>query len=163
MGRYIDWSDVSNRYPNMGQKADAKEGNNFYIVGAEAEVDAAASNKYVVPFIPGSVNAPDMIRDVCIDLTYWKAIGWQNKVLSKIQRDDIDRRLAGIKDGTLPLIGSGGIPTLTGAPFAYSTTQETGNVRSSFGHDEPENWSVSQELQDDESSERVGDVRGQCG
>jgi hypothetical protein len=160
MGMYIDWSDVSNRYPNMPQKADAKEGNNFYVLGAEAEVNAAASAFYAVPFIPGSVNAPDLIRDVAIDLTYYKAAGWQNEKLGPIMRKDIDRRLQGLKDGTLPLVGSGGILLVQAAGFAYSTTQEFGNPRSSFGMDAPENWSVSQDWQDGFDERRSGDPSG---
>lgn len=158
MGRYIDWTDVSNRYPNMGSRADANEGNNFYIVGAEAEVDAAASQKYAVPFIVNNTYAaPALIKDVTIDLAYWKAIGWQNEKLSKVQRDDIDRRLEGIKDGTLLLIDNSGSLLTTGPSFAYSTQQELGNPRSSFGHDAPENWSVSQDLKDTEADQRTGD------
>lgn len=157
MGMYIDWTDVSNRYPNVPQRADSKEGNNFYVLGAEAEVNSAASEKYTTPFIPGSVNAPDMIRDITIDLTYWKAVGWQNEKLSKILRDDIDRRLKGLRDGTLALVNSTGALIQTGAPFAYSTQQEFGNPRTSFGPDDPENWSVSSQYQDAIASARIGD------
>lgn len=157
MGNYIDWKDVADRYPNVPNRADTVEGNNFYVVGAEAEVNAAASSKYTVPFVPGSVNVPPLIRDVTIDLAYWKAIGWQNAKLSKIQRDDIDRRLAGIKDGSLPLATGSGTIAQTGLGFAWSTQEDIGEPRTSFGVDAPENWSVSSSWQDSFDQARVGD------
>ena len=157
MGMYIDWTDVANRYPNMANKADSREANNFYVLGAEAEVNAYASDKYTVPFLPGSVNVPDLIRDVCIDLTYWKAVGWQNPVLSKIQRDDIDRRLKGIREGSLPLVGSGGVLVVTAQGFPWSTTFDANNPHSSFGVDAPENWRVSSNWQDSFAQSREGD------
>jgi hypothetical protein len=158
MGRYIQWTDVVNRWPNVPNRVDSKEGQNFYILGAEAEVDAAASVLYTVPFVSinsGGAGIPDLITDVAIDLTYWKVAGWNNEKLAKIMRDDIDRRLNGIKDGTLRLVNSAGALMQNAGPsFAFSSA---GNYRSSFGHDNPVNWSPSQALRDDEAAEREQD------
>jgi len=154
MGWYIEFDDVANRYPKVADKAGAGpqeiEG---YILGAEAEVDAAVANIYNTPFTPGSSNAPYLVRDICIDLTYWKAMGWTNEKLGKIQKDYIDARLKAIADGTVLLTSSGGLVE-QGPVFAGATSD---GVRSSFGVDDPELWSVSSSWQDSFATAREGD------
>lgn len=161
MGMYITWTDVANRYPNISNRGDMTEGQNFYVVGAEAEVNAAASYLYSVPFLPvasGGYGIPDLIKDVAVDLTYWKAIGWNNEKLSDVLRKNIDRRLDGIKDGSLRLVGSGGVLLQNAGPaFAYSSTQELGNPRTFMGLDDPTKWSVPQSVSDTLSDQRDSD------
>jgi len=154
MSQYINFADVANRYPKVSEKVGAGvaeiEG---YIMGAEAEVDAALASIYNVPFIPGSSNVPYLVRDICIDLTYWKAMGWQNEKLGKVQKDYIDARLVAISAGKVQLTNSMGLMT-QGPAFAGATSDGT---RSSFGVDPVENWSVSEAWQDSFVNDRSGD------
>lgn len=154
MSQYIDFKDVANRYPKAADKAGAgpteMEG---YILGAESEVDAALSVLYNVPFIPGSSNVPYLVRDICVDLAYWKMSGWQNEKLGKVQKDYIDARLKKLAEGSILLVSSGGmIPQ--GQAFAGATSDGT---RSSFGVDDSVNWSVSSAWQDSFAADREGD------
>lgn len=154
MGWYIEFDDVADRYPKVADKTGAGpkeiEG---YIQGAEAEVDAALATIYNTPFTPGSTNAPQLVRDICIDLTYWKAVGWQNEKLGKVQKDYIDARLKAISEGAVLLTNSGGMVG-QGPVFAGATSD---GIRSSFGVDDPENWSVSSSWQDSFAADREFD------
>ena len=116
-------------------------------------MDAALSARYSTPFTPGSSNAPNLVRDICIDLTYWKAVGWKNEKLGKVMKDYIDLRLQQIVNGTIMLTSSSGL-VAQGPTFAAATSD---NTRSSFGVDAPENWSVSSLWQDEYASARDGD------
>jgi hypothetical protein len=154
MSRYINWQDVANRYPKVADKVGAGSAEaEGYIQGAEGEVDAALVDKYGAPFIPGSSNVPYLVRDICVDLAYWKAMGWQNEKLGPIQKAYIDARLKQFMDGTILLTDVNGT-IYQGPPFAAATSDGT---RSSFGVDAPENWTVSSAWQDDYASARIGD------
>jgi hypothetical protein len=155
MGWYINFTDVANRYANFPVKAGAGATEAEPVIrGAEAEVDAALAGLYPTPFTPGSSNAPYLVRDICIDLTYWKAVGWQNEKLGPIMRAYIDKRLKDINEGKVQLTNSAGL-VMQSAPFAGATSDNS--VRSSFGMDDPIRWSVSSAWQDDYSAARIGD------
>lgn len=151
MGWYIEFDDVANRYPNVAEKVGAGMGEiEGFIQGAEAQIDASLASKYPTPFTPGSSNAPYLIRDICIDLTYWKARGWQSKELGPTLKKYIDERLASIVNGSVLLTNSAGL-VAQGPTFAAATSDDT---RSSFGVDDPINWTVSSNWQDDFQSAR---------
>lgn len=134
MSRYISWDDVANRYPVSAKQAGGAEPlKTNYINGAEAEVDARLAVKYSTPFSP----VPDLVRDLCIDLAYFKMI-LGNPKQSKTIKDYLDDRFKAIIEGTMVLTVSG---TIIGtSERAWSDTQEFG---SAFGVDAPENWQVS--------------------
>jgi len=151
---YVNFADVANRYPKIADAGGAGTTEiDGYILGAEGEVDAALSARYSTPFTPGSSNTPYLVRDIIIDLTYWKAVGWKNEKLGKVMKDYIDKRLDDILTGKVMLTNSAGL-VAQGPPFAAATSDGT---RSSFGVDRPENWSVSSAWQDAYAADRIGD------
>ena len=154
MSQYINFTDVSNRYPSFSSKvgAGAAEAEG-YILGAEGEVDGILIATYNVPFVPGSSNVPYLVRDICIDLAYWKAVAMFNKDTGPPLKEYIDQRLKQIVEGTIMLTSSTGL-IAQGVPFAAATSDST---RSSFGVDDAINWSVSSSWQDEFASAREGD------
>lgn len=132
MARYITWADVSNRYPTAAKVQGGSEAvKNYYITGAEDEVDGRCAARYTVPFTP----TPGIIKDLCVDLTYYKMI-IQNPKTAKELKKYIDQRFTDIANGTIIITTSSGL--LATADGAWSTDQ----YKSSFGVDCTENWEV---------------------
>ena len=88
--------------------------------------------KYSVPFTP----VPGIVRDLCIDLAYYKLAfaTEKGKELGKI----LDARFKAILDGKLVLTNSAG--ALATAERAWSTHQD---YPTHFGVDSDVNWDVS--------------------
>lgn len=145
MGRYIDWADVTGRYNDFAKGPDASVANASYVPQAEAEVDARLAAKYTVPFSP----APYLVKDLCIDLAYYKATIRQES--SKAIKDYIDERFKAILDGSIVLTSSDGVVPVTGN-YAWASN----SYHSSFGLDDPVLWRVdSAQVLD------IQDARGQ--
>lgn len=145
MSRYISWNDVADRYPLAAKQAGGSDSvKTNYVNGAEAEVDARLGARYSTPFSP----VPELVRDLCIDLAYFKmVIG--NPKQAKAIKDYLDDRFKSIVDGTLVLTVSG---TIVGtSERAWSDSQGYG---SSFGVDAPENWAVSSAWMQDNEDRR---------
>lgn len=142
MSRYILWNDIADRYPLAAKQSggSASVQSNF-VSGAEAEVDARLAVKYSTPFSP----VPELVRDLCIDLAYFKMI-IGNPKQAKAVKDYLNDRFKAIIEGTLVLTVSG---TIVGtSERAWSDRQDFG---SSFGVDAPEKWAVSSAwIQDNE-------------
>jgi phage gp36-like protein len=145
MGRYINWADVTARYTDFAKGPDATIAEAAYVPQAEAEVDGRLAPKYSVPFSP----APYLVKDLCIDLAYYKATIRQES--SKLIRDDIERRFDAIIDGTLLLTTSAGVVAKTG-DYAWASN----SYHSSFGLDDEINWQV-----DSYAISDIQDERGQ--
>lgn len=142
MGRYILWTDVTNRYVDWAKGPDSTIGEAAFIPHAEAEVDARLAVKYSVPFSP----APYLVKDLSVDLAYYKATIRQES--SKLLKDYIDARFKAIIDGTLLLTNSAGVVAGTGG-FAWASN----SYHSSFGMDDETLWRVdSQQTYDLQSA-----------
>jgi phage gp36-like protein len=144
MGRYIDWADVTGRYGDFAKGPDAAAAQSFFITQAEAEVDGRLAPKYTAPFSP----APEIVRDLSIDLTYYKATIRQEG--SEKIKEYIDQRFEAIIDGTLLLTTSAGLVQTAGG-LAWASN----SYHSSFGMDSEVNWSV-----DSLQIEDIRDARG---
>lgn len=131
MGRYISWADVTGRYNDFAKGPDATVAETSFVPQAEAEVDARLAVKYSVPFSP----APYLVKDLSIDLAYYKATIRQES--SKLIKEYIDARFKAIIDGTMVLTNSAGVIGATGN-FAWASN----SYHSSFGLDSEVNWSV---------------------
>lgn len=131
MGRYILWSDVTARYNDFAKGPDASVAEAAFVPQAEAEVDGRLGVKYSVPFSP----APYLVKDLTIDLAYYKATIRQES--SKLIKEYIDQRFEAIIDGTLVLSNSLGAVAGTGN-FAWASN----SYHSSSGLDSPVNWAV---------------------
>lgn len=131
MGRYITWADVSNKYGDFAKGPDATAANSLHVPAAEAEIDGHMAAKYTVPFSP----APYVVRDLCIDLAYYKATARQEG--SKLIKEYIDARVKAIIDGTLVLTNSDGAIASAGN-LAWASN----SYHSAFGLDSEVNWQV---------------------
>lgn len=145
MGRYIDWADVTGRYPDFAKGPDATIANDVFIPHAEAEVDGRLAPKYSVPFSP----APFLVKDLAIDLAYYKATIKQES--SKLIYERVEGVFKSILDGTLLLTNSDGVMAQPGNNAWCSNSYHT-----SFGPDGEELWRVSSQWIED-----VQDDRGQ--
>lgn len=143
MGRYIDWADVTGRYPDFAKGPDSTVAEAAFVPQAEAEVDARLAPKYTVPFSP----APYLIKDLCVDLAYYKATIKQES--SKPIKEYIDDRFKAIIDGTLVLTNSDGIVAQTGNLAWASNSYHT-----SVGPDSEVNWRISSQWIQDVQDER---------
>lgn len=128
MGRYIGWPDVVDRYPDAARIAGAELVNSSWIAGAEDELDARLSPRYTVPFS----STPGMVRDLAIDLTYYKAT---------LRQKGADKLYAYLKD-RLDLLVNGTIelPGYVGATSAGNAAFVSPTYQTAFGYDDPVNW-----------------------
>lgn len=140
MGRYIVWTDVTNRYPDFAKGPDATLAEAAFVPQAEAEVDGRLAPKYSVPFSP----APYLIKDLCVDLAYYKATIKQES--SKLIYENLEARFKAIIDGTLLLTTSAGVVGATG-----NQAWASNSYHSAFGLDNEVNWRVD--------SQQVGDLQ----
>jgi phage gp36-like protein len=152
MGRYIGWEDVTNTYPSVAKDRGAEDTSLGIIIRqAEGECDAAVAPRYTTPFVPGSVNCPEIVRTLAVDIVYWR-LNIQQDWAKDLRKDILDR-FKRIVDGDVSLVNSSGVLNPSGSPQAWTSTA----YRSSFGPDEAPNWSVSQAWLDDAEDERSGD------
>jgi hypothetical protein len=66
MGRYINWDDATDRYPELNTLDDASGFSSTYIVYAEAYVDAILRTHWTSPFS----NNIMIVKDLSIDYAY---------------------------------------------------------------------------------------------
>lgn len=143
MGRYINWDDVANSYPDWAKAASANTIGNLWIPRAEDEVDARLAPKYAVPFTP----VPGVVRDLAIDLAYYKLIFASDK--GKALWESLKERFESILDGSMFLTTSlGAIGT---GDRAWSTHQ---SYPTHFGVDDTTNWAVSSAWAQDQEEAR---------
>lgn len=131
MGRYIDWADVTGRYQAFPKAFDASAAESWLIPHAESEVDGRLAVKYTVPFSP----APYLVKDLSIDLAYYKVIFGSERAADL--KTYIDDRFKAILDGSLVLTTSAGTVGQTGA-YAWASN----SYHTSFGPDSEVNWKV---------------------
>ncbi len=136
--RYTSWALLTGRYPEAAKKAGgAPENENYFIVGAEDEIDGYAGSRYTVPFTP----APGFVIDLATDLAWVKMSRSQKG--SEALAKNVQDRLEMLRDGKITL-------TVSGAAIATGNEAWAENdYRSAFGPDDSINWSVdSSQLQD---------------
>lgn len=146
MGRYITWKNVVDRYSKLAEAYDSGETESAFIVPAEAEVDARLAPVYAVPFVPGS-SAPELIRDLSIDLAYYKAT-WQNES-SKVLKESLTERFTALLKGTMTLTTSAGIVE----PMTGTVLSDRG-YGSAFGPDNPIDFQMPTDWVDAARDER---------
>ena len=149
MGRYINWSDVTNRYKEAVQFGGETEVGSAFIYGAEAYIDGKLAVKYAVPFANTPTLAPPLIRDLATDLAYYRMTMRQES--SKALGEDLAQRFKDLLAGTLVVVTGSGSLIASNSDMPWSTTQ---NYHSAFGNDTPENWVPSSSQVVDERTER---------
>ena len=146
MGRYIDWGDVVGRYPDAARIGDASAVGSYHLAFAEDEIDARMSALgYTVPFS----SAPGIIRDITIDMVYWRLT--QRQKGAEVVKEYIDSRIKDIIDGTIALT-VGGV-SIEADSVAWSEQNKAG-YHTVFGPDDPENWTPSTDQIEDVEATR---------
>jgi phage gp36-like protein len=128
---YIDWSDLSNRYPDVPKIVGAGEANTYAIADAEAYINARLAPKYTTPFTP----CPQEVKTLCADYAYWR-LAWRQKGVDIIGKS-IEDRLTAILNGTM-LLTTSGAAIAAGGDAAWVDT----DYHTSFGPDSEVNWTV---------------------
>jgi phage gp36-like protein len=140
---YIDWSHLSGKYPVIAKDFDSSLANSYWIPGAENEVNSRLAVRYSVPFSP----CPDMVKDLVVDLTYYK-MTYRQENQDKL-KEYLDERFKGLADGTIALVTSVSVAQ-NPSNFAWASN----SYHTSFGPDCVENWQVSSQWIEDTRSAR---------
>jgi len=126
MGRYINWDDVVDRYPEVNNLSGADEFSSAYIVYAEAFVDGTLATHFTTPFSSNNTTA----RDLTIDQAYWRAARFKLESAVEVNSAFLDT-VRMLKKGTLAMINdSGDVITNRVSPGIFSSTQ---SYHSAFG------------------------------
>jgi hypothetical protein len=138
MGRYIEWDDVINRYPELNTLGGADELSSSYIVYSEAFVDGALANYYTIPFSNNNM----MVRDLSIDYVYWRAARFKFDDAAMVKSSFFEM-LELIKEGNLIMITDSGevVPQAKKNIGIHSSTQ---SYHSAFGMNCPEEWHIDE-------------------
>jgi hypothetical protein len=136
--RYIDWSHAAGRYTELAKLAGATEMQESWIDGAEAVIDARLALKYTVPFANTPTLTPPVIRDLAIDLTYYKAM--LGKKQAEALGKDIEARFTSLLNGTMIVTDASGAPLDDGASLLWT---DRAGYHSSFGSDDPVEYDIS--------------------
>jgi len=138
MTRYVNFADVSNKFPDFNRAGGSQETQVAFINAAEDEIDAALAGIYTVPFTP----CPGMVLDLCKDLAYYKA-NWRTKEAATL-KTYIDERLTSLQTLKSTLVVSGTLlsdnppaVTINAAPSFVPIAYATANGSNSLFGDNP--------------------------
>ena len=148
MGRYIDWDDVVDRYPELNSLGGADELSSSYVVYAESFVDGILRSHYLSPFSGTNM----VVKDLAIDACYWKAAGRKLDDATSVW-SNFHMTVDLLKKGHLTMVDETGtvIEQINQTPAVYSSTQ---SYHSSFGMDDPINWGISLDNQEADEDSR---------
>jgi hypothetical protein len=138
MGRYINWEDVIDRYPELNTLGGADQLSSSYVVYAEAFVDGILSTHYTPPFSNNNM----IIRDLSIDMCYWRAARFKLDDAIEVKSAFYDT-IAMLKDRQINMYDDTGtlVPSVDKS-FVVSNTQ---SYHSAFGMDDPIQWRIDED------------------
>ncbi len=144
MGRYIEWDDVIDRYPELNTLGGADELSSSYIVYSEAFVDGVLANHYTIPFSNNNM----IIRDLSIDYCYWRAARFKFDDATAVKSAFFDT-VGMIKNGQVVMIDDAGtiIEQTKKKIGLFSTTE---SYHSAFGMRPETEWHIDQDQITDE-------------
>ncbi|CAB4165486.1 Bacteriophage Mu, Gp36 [uncultured Caudovirales phage] len=145
MGRYISWDMLVGKYGDVPKIADSTHAESYFIHASEHEVDAWLASRYTTPF---SSNVSQAVKDICIDLAYYK-MTWRQKDSDKLY-SYIEKRVTAFINGTMVLTDASG-NIASGGDVPWSTSD---NYSATFGVDSDLNWRVSSLAQYDAEMSR---------
>lgn len=146
--RYTTWRDVVDRYPSLAKNAQANADRieDTVIAGVEGTLDGFLAAKYTVPIADSASSAPYALRDLATDMVYYKLARLSlTPAQAADLKEDIQDRITALQNGTLALVGSGGVIIATGPATVWGPHQDFPNVA---GMDDFENWAVSDDEKD---------------
>lgn len=147
MGKYIEWDDVVDRYPELESLGGADELAPVFIQFAEANTEALLRGFYTIPFSSNNIT----VKDLCIDCAFWRA--GRLKLDDAVEvKSEYYEQISMIKNGMMAMVDSAGneVEGLSN-PTAFSTTQ---SYHSSFGMDDPIEWLVDWDRIEDDMDSR---------
>jgi len=150
MGRYINWEDVIDRYPELNTLGGADTLSSAYIVYSEAFVDGILANHYTIPFSNNNM----IIRDLSIDYTYWRAARFKFDDATSVKSAFFET-IGMVKDGQVVMIDdTGAVIEQTKKKIGlYSSTE---SYHSSFGMRPDTEWHVDEDMISDERDRADG-------
>ncbi len=144
MGRYINWDDVIDRYPELDTLGGADELSSSYIVYAESFVDGVLANNYTIPFSNNNM----IIKDLAIDYCYWRAARFKFEDATSVKSAFFET-VEMVKDGQVVMIDEAGniIEQIKKKIGLHSTTE---SYHSAFGIRQSEEWHIDEDQMADE-------------
>lgn len=139
MGRYIEWDDVIDRYPELNSLGGSDEISSAYIVYAEAFTDGMLTSHFTPPFSNNNM----VVKDLCIDYTYWRAARFKLDDAVAVKSSYFETIML-LKKGQMSMIDDTGVETGAKAKLGVHSTTES--FHSSFGMDIPERWHIDEDL-----------------
>ena len=135
MGKYIEWDDVIDRYPELNTVSGADEMGPTHIVHAEAFIESMLASNFTPPFSSNNMT----IKDLCIDNVYYRAGRFKLNNAAQVWSDSLFF-MEMLKSGEASMITtSGDVAGARSAGAVYSNTQ---SYHSAFGMDDVEDWSI---------------------
>jgi len=144
VSKYINWADLTARYPNASDVGGASAINSSYIVFAEAQVEGALSSSYTVPFSSNNLT----VKDLVIDLTYGKVISFKDLKKSKAVMDSVEHRIKMLRSGAMSMVtDNGDVLSSSGQGSIWSSTDK---YSPSFDMNDAENQCIDLDMQQDQ-------------
>jgi hypothetical protein len=147
MGRYIQWDDIIQRYPNVAAKGGSNQVGSAYLDYAETELEGRLAGAYTIPFSSNNLT----IKDLSIDMVYAKSIMYTDTKKAKVILDYLDKRIGELIDGTATMITTSGDAMFTAGDAPWSTTKDYHNT---FGVIPIEDQNIDTDRIEDEYDER---------
>jgi hypothetical protein len=147
MGRYINWEDVLDRYPELNTMGGADQLSSSYIVYSEAYVDGILAPDFTPPFSSNNM----IVRDLCIDWAYWRAARFKLDDAVTVKSSFFET-VGMLKAGQLKMYDEAGtLIEAVDTSFAWSNTQ---SYHSAFGMDDPVKWRIDEDQQEADEDKR---------
>lgn len=150
MGRYINWDDVTLRYPEVETRnAGAAAVGSAYIQYAEAAIDGMLASHFTTPFSSNNLTA----KDLSVELVYARIIRKADKEAAAMAAAGVSSMVTMLKNGSLGMVTTSGdiIANNGTGDEIWSTTQ---NYHSIFGVNDPKLSPIDSSQIYDEESER---------
>lgn len=148
---YITYDELIARYAALGTSS-ASNVNSDLIYYASIEINGLLGSHFTVPF---TANHPT-IKDLTIDLAYYKNLRGKDPEKAEKLRESIMDRIESIKSGEEAIYTGSGTLEMSSTPNAdiWSSTQDYHPVHSMLDADDPLTVVCSEQLYD-EANERI--------
>lgn len=147
MGRYINWDDVLDRYPELNTLGGADRLSSSYIVYSEAYVDGILATHYTPPFSLNNM----IVRDLCIDWAYWRAARFKLDDAVEVKSSFFET-VGLLKDGQIQMFDADG--TLIPQVEKERVWSNTMSYHTAFGMDATEDWRIDEDQVEDDRDKR---------
>lgn len=120
MGIFINWSDITNKYPDIESIITAEEADNTYILSAESIIQGKLNSKYSVTLLQQSYLVKSLVADmVYIDIQSTRQPKKADQLKKKV--DDMLRELT---KGNITLTDSYGTVLSRDKSIVWSSTED---------------------------------------